>query len=72
MGKCPICKIVTLLGGLGALNWLLVAFFNFNLVSTVLGDMTLGAKVAYALVGVSGAILLLSIVKTCPCCKSKG
>ena len=71
MGKCPVCKVVTFLGGLGALNWLLVAFFNYNLVATFLGDMTLAAKIVYALVGVSGGILIISIVKTCPCCKTK-
>lgn len=71
MGKCPVCKAVVLLGGLGALNWLLVAFFNYDLVGSILGDMTLAAKVVYALVGVAGAILILSLVKSCPCCKAK-
>lgn len=71
MGKCPICKVIALLAGLGALNWGLVTFLNLNLVTRVLGDMTLASKVVYGLVGVSGAILLLSIVKSCPCCNKK-
>ena len=71
MGKCPICKVISLLGGLGALNWLLVAFFNYNLVAALLGDMTMPAKIVYAVVGVSGAILIISTVKSCPCCKTK-
>ena len=71
MGKCPICKVITLLAGLGALNWGLVTFLNLNLVTRVLGDMTLASKVVYGLVGVSGAILTLSIVKACPCCNKK-
>ena len=69
MGKCPICKVITLLGGIGALNWGLVAFFKINLVARFLGDMTLPARVVYGLVGVAGVIILVSLVKTCPCCK---
>lgn len=71
MGKCPICKVVTALAGIGALNWALVAFLNLNLVTKILGDLTLASKVAYGLVGISGAILLVSIVKACPCCLKK-
>ena len=69
MGKCPLCKLIVLLAGIGALNWALVTFFNMNLVTRLLGDMTLPAKVVYGLVGVSGLILLVSLFKTCPCCK---
>lgn len=69
MGKCPVCKVVVLIGGLGALNWLLVAYFNYNVVDNLLGIGTLPAKIAYALVGVAGAILIISLVKGCPCCK---
>jgi len=67
MGKCPICKLVTLLAGIGAVNWLLVALLNINLVTKILGDMTVPTKVVYTLVGVSGIILLVSLFKTCPC-----
>ena len=69
MGKCIICKIVTVLAGVGALNWLLVALFKFNLVAAVLGEMSMAAKVVYILVGIAGAILLLTLVKSCPCTK---
>ncbi len=69
MGKCPICKIVILLGGIGALNWGLVAFLHVNLVEKFLGDMTLPARAVYGVVAVAGVILLVSLVKTCPCCK---
>ncbi len=71
MGKCPVCKLVTLLAGIGALNWGLVAFLQVNLVTRILGDMTLPAKAVYGLVAVSGLILLISIVKSCPCCCKK-
>jgi len=67
MGKCIICKLIGFLGGLGALNWLLVALFNFNLVTVVLGDMTLAAKIAYTLIGIAGAMLIFMLFKSCPC-----
>jgi len=67
MGKCFICKLIGLLAGLGALNWLLVALFNFNLVAAILGDMTLAAKIVYTLIGIAGAMVLVMLVKCCPC-----
>jgi len=72
---CAVCKIVGLLVGIGALNWGLVALFHFNLVESLLGSMPAVVKVVYALVGVAGALTLLSLVKCCPCqkgsCESK-
>ena len=70
-GSCAVCKIVGLLVGLGALNWGLVAFFQFNLVTKLLGDMTGPAKALYGLIGIAGALKLISLVKCCPAC-SKG
>ena len=69
MGKCPACKVITLLGGIGALNWGVVALGHTDLVAKFLGDMTLPARVVYGLIAVSGLILLVSLVKSCPCCK---
>ncbi len=69
MKKCPICKIAVILAAVGAINWLLVAFFNVNLITKILGDMTTGAKAVYALVGISGLLLLLSLFKKCPGCE---
>lgn len=71
MKTCYVCILVKVLAGIGALNWLLVAFFNINLVTMILGDMTMPAKIVYGLVGVAGILTLVSIVKACPCgCKS--
>ena len=39
---------------IGAINWGLVGFFNFNLVDTLFGSMTAITRVIYALVGVAG------------------
>ncbi len=70
MKKCIICKIAALLAGIGALNWLLVALFNFNLVATVAGDMTTLAKVIYVVVGIAGALVIYSVFGKCPGCKT--
>ena len=43
---------------IGAINWGLIGFFRFNLVSWIFGDMTVIARIVYALVGLSGLYLL--------------
>lgn len=43
---------------IGAINWGLVGFFDYNLVSAIFGDGTL-TRVIYALVGVSGLYMLI-------------
>lgn len=42
----------------GALNWLLVAIFRFDLVAFIFGDMSWLSRIIYALVGLSGIYLL--------------
>ncbi len=56
-----IDKIALVLVIIGAINWGLIGFFNFNLVETIFGNMTMIARIIYALVGISGlwAIKLL-------------
>ena len=44
---------------IGALNWGLVGFFDWNLVTAVLGDMTTASRVVYDLVGVAGLAMLI-------------
>ncbi|MFT4107852.1 MAG: DUF378 domain-containing protein [Lacrimispora sp.] len=41
----------------GAVNWGLVGFFDFNLVSFVFGSMTWVSRILYALVGICGLYL---------------
>ncbi len=45
---------------IGAINWGLIGFFNFDLVAAIFGEMSLLARIVYALVGVSGLLLLLT------------
>ena len=40
----------------GALNWLLVGLFDFNLVSAIFGSMSILSRIIYILVGISGLI----------------
>ena len=43
---------------IGAVNWGLIGFFNFNLVAFLFGDMTLLSRIVYALVGLCGLYLV--------------
>ncbi len=49
-----IDKIALLLIIIGAINWGLIGFFEFNLVETLFGDMTVLSRIIYGLVGISG------------------
>lgn len=61
-----IAKILVIVG---ALNWGLVGFFHFNLVSALLGEMSMLARLVYVLVGVSGVLCLFCCCKKrCGCC----
>lgn len=39
---------------IGAVNWGLIGFFNFDLVATIFGNMTALSRVIYSLVGIAG------------------
>lgn len=41
---------------IGALNWLLIGLFKFDLVATIFGNMSVLSRIVYSLVGVSGLI----------------
>ena len=49
-----IDKIALALIVIGAINWGLIAIFNFDLVAAIFGDMTVLSRIIYGLVGVSG------------------
>ena len=67
--SCVLCKIVGAIAIVGALNWATTGIFGVNLVENILGVGTIGAKVVYGLVGLSGLALLASYVLVCPACK---
>lgn len=61
MGKMNALDwIALILVIIGALNWGLVGFFNFDLVKTIFGDMTVVSRIIYDLVGLAGLYLLFA------------
>ncbi len=58
-----IDKIALALVIIGAINWGLIGIFNFNLVDTIFGAMSIISRIIYILVGISGlwAIRLLFV-----------
>ncbi len=43
---------------IGAINWGLIGFFDFNLVSFIFGKMTMLSRIVYAAVGICGLYCL--------------
>ena len=66
---CAGCKIIGVLGGIGALNWGLVGLFQVDLVAKLLGNMTGASRAIYVLIGMAGLLKFVSLVKACPCQK---
>lgn len=68
-----LSRILTLislwLAIIGAFNWGLVGFFNFNLVGAIFGEATLITRLIYILVGLSGLWLLLDLFRGKPIIK---
>lgn len=52
-------KIALWLIIIGGLNWGLVGMFNFNLVSAILGDMSILSRIVYVLVGLSAVWMIV-------------
>ena len=55
--------IALILAIVGALNWGLVGAFNFDLVATILGEMSAVSRIVYVLVGISGIVCLTLLPK---------
>lgn len=51
--------IVMVLVIIGGLNWGLVGFFGYNLVSNIFGDASVVSRIIYALVGLSAIYLAI-------------
>lgn len=47
------CIVLTLVI-VGALNWLLVGLFEFNLVDSIFGELSVISRIIYGLVGLAG------------------
>ncbi len=55
-------KVSWLLVTIGALNWGLVGFFDYNLVDKIFGVGSTGAKVVYDIVGLAAVWSLYGMV----------
>jgi uncharacterized membrane protein YuzA (DUF378 family) len=65
-GMNTLFKVVVVLAVIGALNWGLVGFFEWNLVDAIFTrdgrvDATMGERVIYALVGLAGLMTLFAL-----------
>lgn len=49
-------KVALVFTIIGAINWGLIGFLDFNLVATLFGDMTLLSRIIYGIVGICGLI----------------
>lgn len=49
-------NIVLTLVIVGALNWLLIGLFKFDLVAMLFGQMSVLSRIVYTLVGLSGIV----------------
>jgi len=52
--------LIAVLLVVGGLNWGLVGLFNFDLVATLLGQMSALSRIVYAVVGISAIYYLLA------------
>ena len=39
---------------IGAINWGLLGFFQFDLVAAIFGDMSIFSRIIYAIIGIAG------------------
>lgn len=51
-------NILLTLAIIGCINWGLIGFFKFDLVSTLFGDLTWLSRIIFAIVGLSGLYLI--------------
>lgn len=49
-------KVALIFTIIGAINWGLVGFFDFNLVTAMFGNATTMTRIVYAIVGIAGLI----------------
>ena len=67
-GMSALAKVVITIASIGAINWGLIGFFNWNLVDAIFGggarEMTSAvSRVVYAIVGLAGLMALVSLTR---------
>lgn len=54
-------KIALIFTIIGAINWGLIGFFDFNLVTTLFGDTSMLTRIIYMLVGIAGIVNIYTL-----------
>ena len=55
MHRTPLDRLALIIVIIGALNWLLIGLFEYNLVAEIFGGVTsFASKAVYTIVGISG------------------
>lgn len=54
MNRTPLDRLALVLVIIGALNWLLVGLFRYDLVAGIFGTFTFLSRTIYTLVGLAG------------------
>ncbi len=57
-------KLALLLVIIGAINWGLIGFFQFDLVAALFGDMSAISRIIYSLVGIAGLYAISFFAKS--------
>ena len=63
MGNKYLDGIALTIAIIGAVNWGLIGFLDFNLVASIFGSMTWISRIVYALVGICGLYLVCFYMK---------
>jgi uncharacterized membrane protein YuzA (DUF378 family) len=63
-----VTKTLIIIAAIGAVNWGLIGFFNFNLVDAIFGggareETSALSRIIYAIVGLAGVATLLTLPK---------
>ncbi len=64
--RTPIDRIALLLVIIGALNWLLIGLFQYDLVAAIFGMATIWSRIVYSLVGVAGLYCISLLFRDVP------
>lgn len=60
MGALPLIAMILVI--VGALNWLLVGLFKFDLVAAIFGEKSAVSRVVYVLVGIAGVYAIWILI----------
>ena len=64
--RTPIDKIALLLVIIGALNWLLIGLFQYDLVVGIFSVATLGTSIVYSIIGIAGLYCISLLFRDVP------